>query len=312
MFFLLPLLPAFAAATVSIGEAVGIGASLVGIGAAVKGAVDYNQAALLRKTANGEYQAMVLKIKRKARAVQNRFADFGMLKLRTYTGVMRKAVDVLSRFKTISLSPFTDMRVEHIAFLKNDLAPLEMSCVKAGDVLSCLSIGVNTAVNDRFPYKDTPPVIQTIGAFGMKSFPGNGLPRIPYAAIAMAGVSWGISGSTAKSAAEADAASLSGETEKMKTVLAGFKAVAGRIAEGESLIMTLAGKLNAVLETLGSSEKEPVHPSVVLRVEAAVSLTRALKQVIETDVCVGNGMLNAQSGVIFRKIKKEYGGDTYV
>jgi hypothetical protein len=315
MFFLLPLLPAFAALTISIGEAVGIGASAFGIGAAVKGAADYNRAASLRKSANGEYQNMVLCLKRKARAVQDRFAAFGMLKLQTYTGVIREAVEVLSRFKTIDLSSFRDMEVEHIAFLKDDAALLETSCVRASDVLSCLSIGVNTAVNDRIPYKDTPPILRTIGSFGMNGFPGNGLPCIPYAAIALAGVSWGLSGSAAKSAAETDAASLSRETEKMQSVLAGLRAAVDRIDEGESLITALAGKLKKVLETLGTfgkPENQTVSAAMKVHLETAVSLTRALKQVIETDICTGNGMLNAQSGVIFHKIRKEYGGAAYV
>jgi hypothetical protein len=54
MFFLLPLLPAFAAAAVSIGEAVGIGVSAFGIGAAIKGAAEYNRASSVRKSANEE------------------------------------------------------------------------------------------------------------------------------------------------------------------------------------------------------------------------------------------------------------------
>jgi hypothetical protein len=315
MFFIAPFLPAFTAVTVSIGEAVGIGAGAVGIGAAIKGAADYNRAASLRKTANEEYRTMALKLKRKARAVQNRFAAFGMLKLRTWTGVIREAAEALSRFKKIGLSSFSDIQVEHIAFLKNDLALLETRCVKAGDVLSALSIGVNAAVNDRCSCKDLPPIIPAIGTFGIKEFPGNGLPHIPYAAIALAGISWGLSGNAAKSAAEADAALLSRETEKMESVLAGFKALVDRIAEGESLIATLTGKLKNVLETLatfGMPGKQPLPASIAVRLEAAVSLTRALKRVIETDICAGNGLVNAQSGVVFHKIRKEYGGDAYV
>jgi hypothetical protein len=308
MFFLLPFIPAFAAAAVSIGEAVGIGMSVVGIGAAIKGTAGYNQAKTVRKTANVEYQDMVLCLKRKARAVQNRFTAFGILKLRTYTGVIQKAVKVLSRFKDIDLSSFRDMQVEHITFLKDEITLLETSCIKASDVLSCLAVGVNTAVNDRIPYKDTPPLVQSVGAFGIKEVPGNGLPNIPYAAIALAGISWGLSGNAAKSAAEADAMLLDQEKEKMKAVLAGFRAMGDRVTEGESLIATLSEKLKAVLETLTQPEKETVKTACAATIEAAIALTRALKQVIETDICTGNGMINAQSGVVFHKIRKEYGG----
>jgi hypothetical protein len=311
MLFLLPLLPAFAAAF-SIGEAIGISASAIGIGAAIKGAVDYNHATSLRKTANEEYRNMVLALKRKARAVQKRFEAFGMLKLKTYTGVIQEAVNVLSRFKNVGLSSFKDIQVEHIGFLENEIAVLETSCIKASDVLSCLSVGVNTAVNDRIPYKDTPPIMRSVGAFGIKEVPGSGLPNIPYAAIALAGISWGLSGSMAKSAAEAGAVLLEREKEKMKAVLSGFKALSDRITEGESLITALAGKLKAVLKTLGTPEKEANQTARTAGIEAAISLARALKQVIETDICTGNGMINALSGVVFHKIRKEYGGDAYV
>jgi hypothetical protein len=312
MFFLLPFIPALAAAALSIGEAVGIGASVIGIGAAVKGAVDYNQAKTVRKTANQEYQDMILKLKKKARAVQNRFTAFGILKLRTYTGVIREAVETLSRFKNTGLSAFRDIQVEHIGFLANESELLETSCIKASDILSCLSVGVNTAVNDRIPYKDTPPLVQSIGAFGIKDIPASGLPAIPYAAIALVGISWGLSGNAAKSAAETDAVLLGREKEKMKSVLAGFMVLLDRVTEGESLIADLTRKLKAVLETLKQPEKEGIQRDGAAGIEAAIALTRALKQLIETDICTGNGMINAQSGVVFHKIRKEYGGKEYV
>jgi hypothetical protein len=238
-----------------------------------------------------------------------------MLKRQTYTGVIRDAAETLSRFKTIDLSSFRNMEVEYIAFLKDDAALLETSCVRASDVLSCLSLGVNTAASDRIPYKDSPPILRAAGAFGINGFPGNGMPRIPYAALALAGVSWGLSGSAAKSAAETDAAALSRETKTMQSVLAGFTAMLDRIDEGETLITDLAGKLKKVLETLGAfgkPEDQTVSAAMKVHLETAVSLTRVLKQVIETDICIGNGMLNAQSGVVFHKISKEYGGDGHV
>jgi hypothetical protein len=98
----------------------------------------------------------------------------------------------------------------------------------------------------------------------------------------------------------------------MKAVLAGFRALLDRVAEGESLIAMLTGKLKAVLETLEESEKETIQTSGAANIETAIALTRALKQIIETDICAGNGMINAQSGVVFHKIRKEYGGTRHV
>jgi uncharacterized protein (UPF0254 family) len=67
MFFLLPLLPAFAAATVSIGEAIGIGAGVIGIGAAVKGSADYRQVKVIQENASAEYQETARRIKQKSK-----------------------------------------------------------------------------------------------------------------------------------------------------------------------------------------------------------------------------------------------------
>jgi hypothetical protein len=307
MFFLLPLLPAFAAVTVSIGEAIGIGASAIGIGAAVKGSVDYHNAKTVQEAAYACYQSMVKKIRQKAKAVQNRMEGFGRLKLETYSGVIREAVDLLLQFKTIDLSPFRNIQVEHITFLKNNLDTMEMSCIRASDMLSCLSVGINTAVNDRIPYKETPPLLQTIGAFGIKTQPTVSLPYIPYAAITMAGISWGLSGNIAKVQAETNAVAVSRETKKMKSVLPGFNALLERISEGENLIIALTGKLRKVLAGLQPlSENRKATTVIAGQIETTITLTKALKQVIETDICTGNGLLTSESGVLFHKIQEEY------
>jgi hypothetical protein len=198
MVFPLSLLPAFAAATVSIGEALGIGAGVIGIGAAVKGTADYHRAKTIQENAGAGYQKAVRRVERKAMEAQKKLEDFGPLKLRTYTGVISEAAELLSNFINVSLSSFKDIQVERIRLFINELSELKEPALKASDALSCLSTGVTTAVNGRFPYKDTPPLFQSIGAFGLKPLPVNGLPPIPYAAIVMAGITWGLSGNAAK------------------------------------------------------------------------------------------------------------------
>lgn len=302
MFFLLPFLPAFAAATVSIGEALGIGASVIGIGAAVKGAADYHHAKNVQDSASAEYQGAVERIKRKSKEVQKRLESFGLLKLRTYTGIIHDAVELLSKFISVDLSSFKDIQVEHIQFFSNELTGLNDSVVKASDILNCLSAGVNTAVNDRFAYKDTPPIFQNIGAFGLR-IPSNGLPPIPYAAITMAGLAWGISGSSAKLQAETNAVYASTEIEKLKQVETGFDALIERITEGETLIGALTGKLRLLLSEL---KLLPESAETAGRIETAIALSKTLKQIIEVDLCDGNGLLTPQSGVLFHAVRKEY------
>jgi hypothetical protein len=308
MFFLLPLVPLATTATVTIGEALGIGASVFGIGAGIKGAIDYHEAKTLQESAHAKFRTMAARIRRKAKAVQKRLEAFGKLKLETYTGIIQEAVDALSHFKIIDLSSFKDIQVERVSFIKQELDLLEKSSIKASDVLSCLSVGINTAVHDRIPYKDTPPLFRSLGAFinPKTSFI---LPNIPYAAITMAGLSWGISGDAAKTCAKMTAADIAHETEKMRPVLTECKALINRITEGRTLITTVTGKLRTVLKPLQETPPvsgETLSDSLAENIETAISLTKALKQVIEVDIVNGNGLLTKESGVVFQKIAKEH------
>jgi hypothetical protein len=293
----------FASLTVSIGEAIGIGASVIGLGAAVKGTVDYCAAKSIQENAYTEYQDMTSRIRHNADILQNKLEDFGLLKLQTYTGIIQEAVEIVSRFKQVDLSAFKDIQIENISFINDELDTLKASCVKASDVLACVSIGVNTAVYDRIPYKDTPPLIQAIGAFGYKPQAAIVLPDISYAAITMAGFSWGISGIGAKVQAETNAIQVSGEIERMESVLYGFNALTAHIAEGEKLLAGLTDRLRLVLLEL---KLVPDSPDMERHIDIAISLTRALKQIIETDICTGNGLLAPESGILFRSIQKEY------
>jgi hypothetical protein len=295
------ILPVFSALTVTIGEALGIGAGLMGIGAGIKGSADYKKAKTIQEEACKSYLDMVEQIREKTRSVQNRLEEFAALKLRTYTGIIREAVEILSSFKSIDLSAFRDMQIEHISFLADDPDALKRPAVKASDVLSCVSIGLTTAVNDRIPYKNTPPILKGPGVCAIK-LPSE-LPALPYAALTMAGLSWGISGSAAKIQAENNALHAARAVKRMERTLAGFDALLERIGEGEELIETLAGKLREVLSVLPDT---PENSETLASVETAITLTRTLKQIIETDICTGNGLLNGESGVLFQKIRKEY------
>jgi hypothetical protein len=302
MFFLLSLLPSFAAVTVSIGEALGIGASLAGIGAGVKGLADYHEAKTIGEKARNRYRRMVQRIRRKAAKVQTGLAAFAALKLQTYTGIIHESVETLSPFQRIDLSPFRDMQVEHISFLRR-VDTRKEPVIRASDVLSCLSTGFAAAANDRFPYKDTPALLKGLGALGANVKPAFELPAIPYAALTITGLSWGINGSAAKVRAETNALRIMRAVKKMEKTLTGLDAILDRVAEGENLIHVLTGKLREVLSVLRGA---PDGPETQAAIQTAISLTRVLKEIIETDICTPNGLLNAESGVRFQKIHKEY------
>jgi hypothetical protein len=67
MIFLLPFAAAkAAAATITLGEMIAITATTVGIGAGIKGAIDYNKAKKLKEEAAAEYVQMTKKIRRRS------------------------------------------------------------------------------------------------------------------------------------------------------------------------------------------------------------------------------------------------------
>jgi hypothetical protein len=66
MIFLPFIAAAATAATVTVGEVVGIGATLFGIGAGIKGAMDYQKAKKLKEEADAEYREMSTRIRRDA------------------------------------------------------------------------------------------------------------------------------------------------------------------------------------------------------------------------------------------------------
>ena len=153
-------------------------------------------------------------------------------------------------------------------------------------------------MNDRIPYRDTPALIRTSGQ----------LPNIPYAGITMAGVTWGISGGHARMKAEETSVEIKIETERMAGVLAGLKAVEKRIEEGAALLYALSGKLKKSLDALQSLavDGKELSEEAVKELDASVRLVKSIKQVIETDICNADGFLTKKSGVIFRKIIKEF------
>jgi len=71
MLFLLPFMAAKTiAATITVGQAIGIGSMAFGIGAGIKGAVDYHKAKKIMAEAETEYQKITQKMKQHARRLK--------------------------------------------------------------------------------------------------------------------------------------------------------------------------------------------------------------------------------------------------
>ena len=304
MFFLLPVVAA--ATAVTVGEAIGIGATVFGVGVGVKGAIDYQKAKKMKAEADEEYREMAARIRRHAMRLKKSLQNFGRLKLEAYTVVIRNAVKILSKYKTIDLSTYKAVTIENVRFINAELENLEKSCIQASDVLNCISVGISTALNDRIPYKSTPVLIENIGVFGVEKT-SKGLPAIPYAGITMAGICWGISGSLAKTKAEEASVETRIETERMSCVISALKAIEKRVTEGEALLFALSGRLKASLDALQSFaiKDGDFSEDAAKKIDTSIWLIKSLKQIIETDICNSDGFLTKKSGVVFRKIEQE-------
>jgi intracellular sulfur oxidation DsrE/DsrF family protein len=282
MFFLLPILPVLAVATVktiTIAEAISIGASVIGAGAGIKGVIDYRKANSVQKAALSRYQTIVDKVEIKIKAANNKLSDFGKFKLKTYRGIINRSVTVLSRFKNVSLSDYYDNNPLFVDFMHSEIKNIEKAGIKVSDVFSCLFTGINSA---------------------------------PNTAVMSAGLNWGISGSRELTNAETSASDLDKETEKIKTVLANIKNLINRLDEGEHLITVLSSKLEPLIIELEQVivNKNGLVPLVIInKIEVAISLTRALKQIIDVDVCSENGKLTKEAGILFHTLTEEYSND---
>jgi len=123
----------------------------------------------------------------------------------------------------------------------------------------------------------------------------------------MAGITWGISGSLAKSKAQGEAVGIKVETERMSNVLSGLKAIKNRVVEGEALLYALSEKLKKSLNKFQSltGETKELSEEAALELDISIQIIRSIKQVIETDICNADGFLTKNSGIVFQKIYKE-------
>ena len=64
--FILPVVMAATAVKITVAEVIGIGATVFGIGAGIKGAMDYSKAKKLKAEAEAEYQEMATRIRRRS------------------------------------------------------------------------------------------------------------------------------------------------------------------------------------------------------------------------------------------------------
>lgn len=111
MIFLLPVLAGVVGSAITASEvALGVGTA-VAIGAGIKGAVDLKDASDYQDIARYKINEAVDKTKKEVRKTQDVLADFAKLKVQTFNGIMKNALDYLK--------PNTEINPECIKRLSN-------------------------------------------------------------------------------------------------------------------------------------------------------------------------------------------------
>ncbi|ULQ60398.1 hypothetical protein K7I13_03565 [Brucepastera parasyntrophica] len=298
---MLIFLPAAITAAVSLGEILGTGVGIIGIGAGIRGIADCRKSAEIQNAARDSYLLELRRIRRYARRIQKRLEQFGRLKLEIYSGIIREAVESLSRFRGTELTPFRNTETIGVYSIAPELDSLERACIKAGDILEGLSLGIAQVVQCRSVYGKRLPSLIAAGAFGLN----------PLSTVfpAITGLFFGAKAAGIKTAALRNAAKIEIRREKLQAYLAQLRAVSARVREGEQLISALSGKIRTQLCFLDNVSGFEITESVSGHINMTVLLLRALKSVIEVDIVSGNGTLTKGSGVLFRKIHREYTAD---
>lgn len=111
MIFLLPVLAGVVGSAITASEvALGVGTA-VAIGAGIKGAVDLKDASDYQDIARYKINEAVDKTKKEVRKTQDVLADFAKLKVQTFNGILKNALDYLK--------PNTEINPERIKRLSN-------------------------------------------------------------------------------------------------------------------------------------------------------------------------------------------------
>ncbi len=102
MFFLLPVIAGVVGSAITASEvALGVGTA-VAIGAGIKGAIDLKDASDYQDIARYKTNEAVVKTKKEVSKTQDELTEFARLKVRTFNGVLKNALDYLKSNKEIN------------------------------------------------------------------------------------------------------------------------------------------------------------------------------------------------------------------
>jgi hypothetical protein len=291
MFFLLPLIPVIGAAITSAEIISGI-VTAVGVGATIKGAVDYHDAKKKETEALEHYELKKSKVNNEVKRVQTSLEKFGSQKLTAYNGVLRQSVNILIEYKNVHLSKLKNGTAGKVQYLNKDMRDFFDVYNKDTDRISMLSKKLNSGVNKINASLD----LQRLGAFGMSgSMLNNSISLLTQS------ISFAVGGSRAKDKAQKVASAVRIERERMEETITLCRNLRKRIAEGSSVLNRLSNDMTHVMKGLAQDQESSAHESSI---EKLLLLSKTMKRVIDIDICTTEGVLLEKAGLLYTAVNK--------
>jgi len=264
----------------------------VGVGATIKGAVDYHDAKKKETEALEHYELKKSKVNNEVKRVQTSLEKFGSQKLTAYNGVLRQSVNILIEFKNVHLSKLKNGTAGKVQYLNKDMRDFFDVYNKDTDRISMLSKKLNSGVNKIYASLD----LQRLGAFGMSgSMLNNSISLLTQS------ISFAVGGSRAKDKAQKVSSAVRIERERMEETITLCRNLRKRIAEGSSVLNRLSNDMTHVMEDLAQDQESSAQESSI---EKLLLLSKTMKKVIDIDICTTEGVLLEKAGLLYTAVNK--------
>lgn len=293
MFFLLPVIAGAAATAVGAGEiAVGLSAA-VGIGAAVKGAIDTKEAREIRENAEEKFSIESEKLRAEAKRSQRKAEEFGRMKKRIYSGLLKDTVLAVRNAGDRSMNILMNTCTAKI--LEKDIERFEKRFEGETPFPSLIrSAGIEPVMSG---------ILQNAGVFGSGVA---SLSFVPHLLPTMLGIAK--RGSRMLIESERFAGTVEIECEKIAAKTELCRALRKRIMEGMKIVGFLSEKLSEYLDKIskiGDAENVLSDDEADTLFNRTMTLAVALKKAMEAEICRTDGTLIDKTERYFQKLMRE-------
>lgn len=291
MFFLLPLIPVIGAAITSAEIISGI-VTAVGVGATIKGAVDYHDAKKKETEALEHYELKKSKVNNEVKRAQASLEKFGSQKIAAYNGVLKQSVNILIEYKNVHLSKLKNGTAGKVQYLNKDMRDFLNHYDNDTDRISMLSKNLKSGIKTI----NASLGLQRLGAFGMSgSLLNNSVSLLTHS------ITFAVGGSRAKDKALHVVSAVKIEREKMEETITLCRNLRKRIAEGSSVLNRLSNDMTHVMEDLAQDQESSAQESSI---EKLLLLSKTMKKVIDIDICTTEGVLLEKAGLLYTAVSK--------